>query len=219
MNDSPVADTRAAMGVLESRTFNLPVDNIDTDQIIPAQFLTTTERTGLGQYCFYGWRYNDDGSPKASNPLRKHDAATQQILVAGANFGCGSSREHAPWALLDFGFRAVISSRFADIFRGNALKNGLLPVQVDEAVADWLLDHPDQTVRIDIANHTLDIEGYGTFDFPLDPFSAYCLTRGIDQLDFILQNEDAIAEFEGRSVSDDFMPGREQPADPEREEP
>jgi 3-isopropylmalate/(R)-2-methylmalate dehydratase small subunit len=183
-------------GVIESRTFNLPVDNIDTDQIIPAQFLTTTEREGLGRFCFHAWRYNDDGTPKASSPLRRHDAATQQVLVAGSNFGCGSSREHAPWSLLDYGFRAVVSSRFADIFRSNALKNGLLPLQVDEAVADYLFDHPDQTVRIDIANGTVDIEGYGRLEFPLDPFSAYCLTRGIDQLDFILQHENDIVAFE-----------------------
>ena len=182
--------------VIESRTFNLPVDNIDTDQIIPAQFLTTTERHGLGQYCFHGWRYNEDGSEKASNPLRNRDPASQQVLVAGSNFGCGSSREHAPWALLDFGFRAVISSRFADIFRNNALKNGLLPVTVDEAVAGYLLDHPGHLVRVDIARHTLTIEGYGQFEFPLDLFSAYCLTRGIDQLDFILQHEDEIATYE-----------------------
>ena len=185
-----------ASGIIESRTFNLPADNIDTDQIIPAQFLTTTEREGLGQYCFHAWRFDEDGSAKAGSPLRKYDPETQQVLVAGNNFGCGSSREHAPWALLDFGFRAIISDRFADIFRNNALKNGLLPVTVDEAVAGYLLDHPDHAVRIDIANRTLDIEGYGQFEFPLDPFSAYCLTRGIDQLDFILQHEADIAEFE-----------------------
>jgi 3-isopropylmalate/(R)-2-methylmalate dehydratase small subunit len=189
----------ADSGVIESRTFNLPVDNIDTDQIIPAQFLTTTEREGLGQHCFHAWRFNDDGSPKASGPLRRYDPETQQVLVAGTNFGCGSSREHAPWSLLDFGFRAVVSSRFADIFRSNALKNGLLPLQVDEAVADYLLDHPDQHVRIDIANRTLDVEGYGRFDFPLDPFSAYCLTRGIDQLDFILQHQADIEAYEEKA--------------------
>ena len=185
-------------GSFESRTFNLPVDNIDTDQIIPAQFLTTTTREGLGQYCFYGWRFDEDGSAKASSPLRRHDAATQQVLVAGSNFGCGSSREHAPWALLDFGFRAVISSRFADIFRSNALKNGLLPVAVDDTVVQYLLGSPDHAVRIDIARHTLHIEGYGEFEFPLEPFSAYCLTRGIDPLDFILQHRDAIEAYEDR---------------------
>jgi 3-isopropylmalate/(R)-2-methylmalate dehydratase small subunit len=189
---------RANGGVIESRTFNLPVENIDTDQIIPAQFLTTTEREGLGKYCFHAWRYNEDGSPKAANPLREHDAATQKVLVAGSNFGCGSSREHAPWALLDFGFQAVISSRFADIFRNNSLKNGLLPVQVDASVANHLLEHPGLAVRIDVDARRLTVDGYGEFDFPLDPFSAYCLTRGIDQLDFILQNESAIAAYEAR---------------------
>lgn len=193
--------TRTTMeGVIESRTFNLPVDNIDTDQIIPAQFLTTTTREGLGQYCFYGWRFDEDGSAKAGSPLRKHDAASQQVLVAGSNFGCGSSREHAPWALLDFGFRAVISSRFADIFRSNALKNGLLPITVDDSVVQYLFDHPDHVVRIDIALHKLIVEGYGEFEFPLDPFSAYCLTRGIDTLDFILQNESAIVDYEEGSA-------------------
>jgi 3-isopropylmalate/(R)-2-methylmalate dehydratase small subunit len=185
-------------GVIESRTFNLPVDNIDTDQIIPAQFLTTTEREGLGRFCFHAWRYNDDGTPKSSSPLRSHDRLTQQVLVAGSNFGCGSSREHAPWSLLDYGFRAVVSSRFADIFRSNALKNGLLPVQVDEAVVDFLFDHPDHAVRIDIGSRTADIQNYGQVDFPLEPFSAYCLTRGIDQLEFILQHRNDIQAYEDR---------------------
>jgi 3-isopropylmalate/(R)-2-methylmalate dehydratase small subunit len=188
---------------IESRTFNLEVDNIDTDQIIPAQFLTTTTREGLGQYCFYGWRFEEDGSPKAGGPLRKHDATTQQVLVAGSNFGCGSSREHAPWALLDFGFRAVVSSRFADIFRSNALKNGLLPITVDETVVQYLFGHPNHAVRIDIARHVIDVEGYGEFEFPLDPFSAYCLTRGIDPLDFILENEAAIQAYEERHAGGD----------------
>ena len=187
-------------GIIESHTFSLPADNIDTDQIIPAQILTTTTRQGLGQYCFYGWRFDDDGSPKAASPLRRHDATSQKVLVTGSNFGCGSSREHAPWALLDFGFRAVVSSRFADIFRSNALKNGLLPVQVDDAVVQYLVDHPDHAVRIDIPNRTLSVEGYGDFEFPLDPFSAFCLTRGIDPLDFILQNADDIEVFEERSA-------------------
>jgi len=134
--------------------------------------------------------------PKASSPLRHYDPGRQQVLVAGSNFGCGSSREHAPWALLDFGFRAVVSSRFADIFRSNALKNGLLPVTADEVVVEYLMDHPDHAVHIDIPNHCLAIEGYGQFDFQLDRFSAYCLTRGIDQLDFILQHAAAIEAFE-----------------------
>jgi len=182
--------------VIESRTFNLAVDNIDTDQIIPARFLTTTERAGLGQACFYAWRFNEDGSEKPANPLRDHRVADQAVLVTGENFGCGSSREHAPWALLDYGFRAVVSSRFADIFRNNALKNGLLPVLVEPAVADYLLAHPDLPVRIEIEARSLTIEGYGAVGFPLDAFSAYCLTRGIDPLDFILQGAADIDRYE-----------------------
>jgi 3-isopropylmalate/(R)-2-methylmalate dehydratase small subunit len=181
---------------IESRTFNLPVENIDTDQIIPAHFLTTTEREGLGRACFYAWRFNEDGSERTDNPLRSHDTVRQQVLVAGENFGCGSSREHAPWALLDYGFRAVISSRFADIFRGNALKNGLLPVTVDADVVDFLLANPDSEVTINIGDRKLGIQNYGEFEFPLDPFSAYCLLRGIDQLDFILQGADDIYRYE-----------------------
>jgi len=181
---------------IESRTFNLAVENIDTDQIIPAHFLTMTGRDGLDQACFHAWRFNQDGSEKADNPLREHDVENQKVLVTGENFGCGSSREHAPWALLDYGFKAVISSRFADIFSGNALKNGLLPVVVKPEVAAYLLAHPDSGVSIDIGRRSLEIEDYGEFEFPLDPFSAYCLMRGIDQLDFILQGADDIGRYE-----------------------
>ncbi len=183
-------------GTVESGTFNLPVDNIDTDQIIPGLFLTTTERDGLGKFCFHSWRFDENGDERADNPLRNWDPDTQQVLVAGSNFGCGSSREHAPWALLDYGFKAVISTQFADIFRNNSLKNGLLPVQVDDRVVEFLLANPGQLVRIEISNNTLTVEGFGEFEFPLDPFSAYCLTRGIDQLDFILENEQEISSYE-----------------------
>jgi 3-isopropylmalate/(R)-2-methylmalate dehydratase small subunit len=182
--------------VIESRTFNLPVDNIDTDQIIPARFLTTTSREGLGQACFFAWRFEEDGTEKPDHPLRGHRVDEQAVLVTGENFGCGSSREHAPWALLDYGIRAVVSSRFADIFRNNALKNGLLPVLVEPEVAAHLLAQPGQSVRIDLAARTLTIEDYGTVGFPLDPFSAYCLTRGIDPLDFILQGSADIDRYE-----------------------
>ena len=188
----------SASGVIESRTFNLPFDNIDTDQIIPAQFLTTTEREGLGQFCFHHWRFNEDGSDREDNPFKGRDPQRQQVLVAGTNFGCGSSREHAPWALLDLGFRAVISDRFADIFRNNALKNGLLPLTAGTAVIDFLLAHPDHPVRIDIPATRFEVDGLGVFDFSLDPFAAYCLARGIDQLDFILQHEKDIARYEQR---------------------
>ena len=185
--------------IIESHTFVLPQENIDTDQIIPGQFLTTTEREGLGRYCFYGWRFDDAGAERPGHPLEPHRPGFQEVLVAGDNFGCGSSREHAPWALLDFGFRAVVSSRFADIFRSNALKNGLLPVTVDTDVAAHLLAHPGLAVRIDIGARSLEIEGLGTVEFPLDPFSGYCLTRGIDQLDFLLQNEQDIRAYEKRT--------------------
>jgi 3-isopropylmalate/(R)-2-methylmalate dehydratase small subunit len=188
----------SADSVFESRTFNLPAENIDTDQIIPGQFLTTTEREGLGRYCFYGWRYDENGVERADHALKEHRPGHHEVLVTGSNFGCGSSREHAPWALLDFGFRAVISSRFADIFRNNSLKNGLLPIVVEPAVVDYLMGHPENRVRIDIGERRLDVEGYGSVEFPLDAFSGYCLTRGIDQLDFILQNEDRIRDYEQR---------------------
>jgi len=186
----------SAQGIIESHTINLPVDNIDTDQIIPAQFLTTTEREGLGKFCFHHWRFHPDGSPRESHPLEDHDPNLHQVLVAGENFGCGSSREHAPWALQDLGFRAVISSSFADIFRNNALKNGLLPIAVEPSVVDFLFRHPHHEVRIDIPAGRLEISGLDPIEFPIDPFSAYCLAQGIDQLDFLLQHEADIARHE-----------------------
>lgn len=188
----------ADSAVIESRTFNVPRDNIDTDQIIPAQFLTMTEREGLGRLCFHDWRFNEDGSDRKDNPLADYRAERQQVLVVGSNFGCGSSREHAPWALLDFGFRAVISDRFADIFRNNSLKNGLLPITVEKDVVEYLFARPDHPVHIDIQKRELTIDGYGTREFPLDPFSAYCITRGIVQLDFILSHEQDIQAYEQR---------------------
>jgi len=195
---STTGDTKAA-GIIQSHTLNLPFDNIDTDQIIPAQFLTTTEREGLGRFCFFHWRFNPDGSSKAEHPLMHHVPADHQVLVAGPNFGCGSSREHAPWALLDLGFRAVISSRFADIFRNNSIKNGLLPVVMEPSVVEFLLAHPNHPVRIDIPAGKLEVSGLGTFSFPLDPFAAYCLAQGIDQLDFLLRQEKDIARYENAS--------------------
>jgi 3-isopropylmalate/(R)-2-methylmalate dehydratase small subunit len=184
--------------IIRSNTYNLPIDNIDTDQIIPAQFLTTTEREGMGKFCFFAWRFNEDGTANENSPLRDHRPEHQQILVTGNNFGCGSSREHAPWALLDYGVRAVISSRFADIFRNNSLKNGLVPVTVSEQVVEYLFAHPNSSVSIDISKLELSVGDFGTFQFPLDPFSAYCLTRGIDQLEFILKNEQEISAHEQR---------------------
>ena len=186
-------------GIIESRTFNLPVANIDTDQIIPGQFLTTTEREGLGRFCFYGWRFDENGEERPDSPLKEHKPGHHEVLVAGSNFGCGSSREHAPWAMLDFGFKAVISSKFADIFRNNSLKNGLLPITVEDRVIDFLMADPEHNVRIDINRRTLEIENFGEFEFPLDPFSAYCLTRGIVQLEFILRHQQEISDYERRN--------------------
>jgi len=191
----------SSSGIIESHTLNLPLDNIDTDQIIPAQFLTTLERDGLGKSCFYHWRFNADGSEKDDHFLLDHVPEDHQVLVTGANFGCGSSREHAPWALLDLGFKAVISTQFADIFRNNSLKNGLLPVRVNQQVIDYLMAHPNNPVRIDIPGKRLEVSGLGSFEFPLDPFAAYCLAHGIDQLEFILQYEQQIDSHEQKSAA------------------
>jgi len=165
---------------ISSRTVVLPSTNIDTDQIIPARFLRTTTRDGLGRQLFADWRYDADGALKPEFALNRPEAAGCAVLVAGRNFGCGSSREHAPWALLDYGFRAVISTEIADIFRSNSLKNGLLPVQVDDTTGQWLLDHAGVTVSIDIANRTLLLPEGRAVQFPLEGFARYCLLNGVD---------------------------------------
>jgi len=181
---------------IHSRTAVLAHQNIDTDRIIPARFLTTTERTGLGKSLFNDWRYKPDGSPDADFALNKPEARGCEILVAGRNFGCGSSREHAPWALLDYGIRAVLSSEIADIFRGNALKNGLLAVVLSEGEHRYLLEHPGIELTIDVAGGFIQLPDGGRFSFELEPFAKHCLLSGVDQLGFILQNADAIAAFE-----------------------
>jgi 3-isopropylmalate/(R)-2-methylmalate dehydratase small subunit len=181
---------------LRSRAVVLAHENIDTDRIIPARFLTTTERTGLGKALFYDWRYRADGSPDPEFALNKPEAHGCEILVAGRNFGCGSSREHAPWALLDFGIRAVLSSEIADIFRGNSLKNGLLAVVLSEAEHRYLLEHPGIELAIDIARGFIELPDGGRFSFELEPFARYCLLSGVDQLGFLLKNANAIDAFE-----------------------
>jgi 3-isopropylmalate/(R)-2-methylmalate dehydratase small subunit len=181
---------------IHSRTAVLAHQNIDTDRIIPARFLTTTERTGLGKSLFNDWRYKPDGSPDPDFALNKPDARGCEILVAGRNFGCGSSREHAPWALLDYGIRAVLSSEIADIFRGNALKNGLLAVVLSEGEHRYLLEHPGIELTIDVAGGFIQLPDGGRFSFELEPFARHCLLSGVDQLGFLLQNADAIAAFE-----------------------
>jgi 3-isopropylmalate/(R)-2-methylmalate dehydratase small subunit len=191
--------TTAPLTYVHSRTAVLANENIDTDRIIPARFLTTTERTGLGKHAFEDWRYLADGSDNPDFALNKPAAAGCQIIVAGHNFGCGSSREHAPWALLDYGIRAVISSEIADIFRGNSLKNGLLAVVVSAPEHRWLLDNPGVELRIDIAAGTIRLPDGGQIGFELDEFSRHCLLNGVDQLGFLLQQEEAIASYEART--------------------
>jgi 3-isopropylmalate/(R)-2-methylmalate dehydratase small subunit len=170
--------------------------DIDTDQIIPARFLTTTTKEGLGKNAFADWRYDAQGIPKSDFILNQPAAKGCAILVAGRNFGCGSSREHAPWSLLDFGFRAVISSEIADIFRSNSLKNGLLPVVVDADTHNWLLDNPGVQVRIDLSSNTLTLPNGNSVKFPIEAFARYCLLNGVDELGYLLKQSDAIAKFE-----------------------
>jgi 3-isopropylmalate/(R)-2-methylmalate dehydratase small subunit len=176
----------------------MPYDDIDTDQIIPARFLTTTTKEGLGKQLFNDWRYNADGSAKPDFVLNTDEAAGCAILVGGHNFGCGSSREHAPWALVDYGFRAVVSTEIADIFRGNSLKNGLVPVIVDKDTHEWLLANPGARLVIDLETRTLRLPDGRSIGFPIDSFSRYCLMNGIDQLGFLMENQDAISDYERR---------------------
>lgn len=181
---------------IRSRTVVLPTSDIDTDQIIPARFLTTTSREGLGASLFQDLRFNKDGSEKPEFPLNKPASTDCGILVAGRNFGCGSSREHAPWALLDYGFRAIVSTQIADIFRNNSLKNGLITVIVDADVHQWLLDNPGVELEIDVVASTLTLPDGRMVNYPTDVFARRCLIEGIDQLGFLQQHEEAIRKFE-----------------------
>lgn len=181
---------------IESRSIVLSTRDIDTDQIIAARFLTTTSREGLGEKLFYDLRRNKDGSLNADFVLNKPESEGCSILVAGKNFGCGSSREHAPWALLDYGFDAVISTEIADIFRNNALKNGLVAIVVDEDTHRWLLDNPGVELAIDVENMTLTLPGDRETDFTLDRFARFCLVEGLDQMGFLQKHSEAIQAFE-----------------------
>jgi 3-isopropylmalate/(R)-2-methylmalate dehydratase small subunit len=181
---------------VHSTTVVIASSNIDTDQIIPARFLTTTTKNGLGRQLFADWRYRADGSPIAEFALNRPEARGAQVLVAGRNFGCGSSREHAAWALLDFGFRAVISTEIADIFRGNALKNGLLPIVVDEATSQWLLENPRAAVDIDLAGARLTLPNGMSTQFPLEAFARHCLMNGVDELGYLRSRLDEIQRYE-----------------------
>ncbi|HEV7706156.1 MAG TPA: 3-isopropylmalate dehydratase small subunit [Gemmatimonadaceae bacterium] len=178
----------------------LPLENVDTDQIIPARFLKTTDRLGLGNNLFADWRYEASGAPKPEFVLNRPEAKTAQLLVAGKNFGCGSSREHAPWALLGYGFRAIVSSEFADIFRNNALGNGLLPVALPESVVDRIggiiAIEPKASFTIDLDAQTFAFPSGERFEFVVDPFARHCMLEGVDQLGYLAKKEPEIAAYE-----------------------
>lgn len=187
---------------LTSRVVPLPITDVDTDQIVPAQFLKITDKNGLADVLFFHWRFNDDGSPRMDFVINQPQYRGAQILLAGDNFGCGSSREHAPWALVAYGFRAVISTSFADIFRNNSLKNGLLPVLVDERTHQMLFDLleevPGTELSIDLSTQTLTFP-HGSVTFPIDPFNKACLLNGVDELGYIMSFEKQIAAYEAKA--------------------
>ena len=186
----------AALTRIVSRSVVLRQTNIDTDQIIPARFLSTTERAGLGKNAFNDWRWQADGTPNAEFAFNQPHNQGRAILLAGRNFGCGSSREHAPWALTDLGLQAIVSSEIADIFRGNSLKNGLLPIVLDEADVQELMQNPDDELTVDVAARELRTSSGKTYSFPLDGFSQTCLLEGVDQLGWLLGRADEIERYE-----------------------
>lgn len=189
-----------SLTTLDARVVALPNENIDTDQIIPARFLKAISKEGMDKNLFADWRYDASGRPRPDFVLNQPQAQGAQILLAGDNFGCGSSREHAVWALTAFGFRAVISTSFADIFRNNALKNGLLPLVVDRAthrdLFDLVAEIPNVTLHLDVATQTLTLPGGHTVSFPLDPFSRTCLLEGVDELGYLLSKAQTVRQYE-----------------------
>lgn len=188
----------APLKTVTSKTVVLPASNIDTDQIMPARFLTMTTKTGLGEHLFNDWRYNEDGS-ETDHLLNSNDAKQSKILIGGHNFGCGSSREHAPWALTDYGFRVVISSEIADIFRGNSLKNGLLPILIEKRAHDWLLENPGADVTVDLESCEVRLpRNGGTYKFEIDEFSRHCLMQGVDEMGYLELQADAIDAYEAK---------------------
>jgi 3-isopropylmalate/(R)-2-methylmalate dehydratase small subunit len=199
-----VSTTRQPIARFEGPAVAIARDNIDTDQIIPARFLKTTSRTGLGAHLFTDWRVERDGSARPEFILNTAVAATARVLVAGWNFGCGSSREHAPWALADFGFRAIIAASFADIFRQNALKNGLLPIQLPAAAHAGLLarvtSEPGVILGVDLVRQVVTLPDRGEASFTIDPFARECLLAGVDEIGYVLGHENAIAGFESARV-------------------
>ena len=190
--------------VLESTAVPISVEDIDTDQIIPARFLKATNRLGFGENLFRDWRYDEQGEPKEDFPLNDKKYSGK-ILVAGKNFGCGSSREHAAWAITDYGFRAVVSSFFADIFKNNALNNGLLPVQVSESFLKKLINtvegNPQEKIKIDLFEQTITILSTGVFEhFEINNYKKICLLEGLDDIDFLLSIKDKIVDYEKNKV-------------------
>lgn len=184
------------ISTITSKTLVLSAANIDTDQIIPARYLTATSQKGLGQFLFYDWRFDENG--KANNHILNHTESSEcKILVGGTNFGSGSSREHAPWALVDYGFQVIISSEIADIFRGNAVKNGLLPVVIEKAAHDWLLDNPSEEITVDLKACQVRLpKNGGDFPFEIDAFARHCLMQGLDETAYLGKQLKTILEFE-----------------------
>lgn len=190
------------MNVIHSSCVPVRIDHIDTDQIIPARFLKATTREGFGDNLFRDWRYNKDNEPIAEFVLND-STYSGEVLVAGKNFGCGSSREHAAWAIADYGFRVVVSSFFADIFKGNALNNFILPVQVTDEFLNQLFDaieaNPTTKVKVDLPNQTIEVEGLGLkANFKINPYKKMCLLNGYDDIDYILSQQEAVADFESK---------------------
>jgi 3-isopropylmalate/(R)-2-methylmalate dehydratase small subunit len=179
-----------------SATTVLAIDDVDTDQIIPARYLTTTTREGIGKALFADWRFDSDGNEITDFPLNQPGASERKILVAGRNFGCGSSREHAPWSIHDFGIRAIISSEIADIFRNNSLKNGLVPVIVDTDTHQWLLNNPGVEITVDLEAQEIRLPDGKAVSFPIDGFARHCILEGIDQTGYLMQQQDKISAFE-----------------------
>jgi len=181
-----------------AKTVNLPNEDIDTDQIIPARFLTRQTIDGIGECLFADWRFDKSGKPNENFILNQAESINAGILVAGNNFGCGSSREHAAWSLLDYGFRAIISSSFADIFQNNSLKNGLITIVVDLETHEWLMENPATELIVDLENTEIILENGKTVSFPIDSFARYCLLHGVDQLGYILSHESKINAYENQ---------------------
>ena len=181
-----------------ANTVNLPNEDIDTDQIIPARFLTRQTTDGIGECLFADWRFDKSGKPNEDFVLNQSQSTDAGILVAGNNFGCGSSREHAAWSLLDYGFRAVVSTSFADIFQNNSLKNGLITIVVDLETHKWLIEHPATELTVDLENTEIILENGKAISFPIDSFARYCLLHGVDQLGYILKHDSEITAYENQ---------------------